>query len=128
MTEKVATGSIFIDEEARLPNFLQLQSEPHSSGWAVVKNARSAFEKEFPDAGWTFFFMAGEIKTTVFGFGRAKALNTALNRLIASVKAQHCNSVEITQVTDSSFLKMPYVSVRAHPRHLQQGLTFAGQY
>jgi len=127
MRDTIATGNIFIDEDAQLPNSALLQRELHSSGWASVQNARSTFEKEIPDAGWTFFFMAGEIKTTVFGFDREKAMSTALHRLIANVKTQRCNSIEITQVTDSSFLKMPYVSVCAHPRHLQQGLTFSGQ-
>jgi len=125
MTDTIALGNIFIDEEAQLPNSVLLQREPHSSGWANVKNARSTFEKEIPDAGWTFFFMAGEIKTVVFGFDRKKAMGTALGRLIANVKAQKYNSIEITQVTGSSFLRMPYVSVCAHPRHLQKGLTLA---
>ena len=70
--------------------------------------------------------MAGEIKTTVFGFDRQKALRAALKRLIAEVKSQHCNSIEITRVVDKSFLSVPYVSVSAHPRHLQKGMLFSG--
>jgi len=93
-------------------------------GWAAVQSARQAFEKEVREAGWTFFFMAGEIQATVFGFDRQKTLRTALKRLIANVKSQNCNSIEITQVTGKSFLKLPYVSVSAHPRHLQKGLVF----
>ncbi len=127
MTDSIAVGSVFIDGGAQLPDSLLLQREPHLSGWSTVNNVRSTFGKEIPDAGWTFFFMAGEIKTTVFGFDRQKALGTALNRLIANVKSQHCNSIEITQVTGNSFLKVPYVSLSAHPRHLQKGLTFSGQ-
>lgn len=127
MTDTIATGSVFIDESSQLPNSLLLQTEPHSSGWAEVKSVRSTFLKEVLDAGWTFFFMAGEIKATVFGFDRQKALSTALGRLIANVKAQKCNSIEIMQVKGDSFLKMPYVSVSAHARHLQKGLTFARQ-
>ncbi|MDR3700518.1 MAG: hypothetical protein P4L56_12820 [Candidatus Sulfopaludibacter sp.] len=126
MRDTIAAGSVFIDESARLPNTLLLQREPHSCGWAEVTNVRSTFGKEIPDAGWTYFFMAGEIKTTVFGFDRQKALSTALSRLIANAKGQNCNSIEITQVTGSSFLKVPYVGVSAHPRHLQKGLTFSG--
>ncbi len=124
MTDTIAVGSVFIDERAPLPGTLLLQREPHSSGWAQVKNVPSTFGKEIPDAGWTFFFMAGEIKATVFGFDREKALSTALGRLIANVKNQNCNCIEITQVTGNSFLKVPYVSVTAHPRHLQKGQTF----
>jgi hypothetical protein len=96
-----------------------------SNGWAALNGARSAFEKEIRETGWTFFFMAGEIDATVFGFDRQKTLRAALKRLIANVKSQHCNGIEITRVTAKSFLSVPYVSVSAHPRHLQKGLVFA---
>jgi hypothetical protein len=66
------------------------------------------------------------MKTTVFGFDREKALRTALGRLIENLKPVKCNSLEITHVADKSFLKMPYVTVSAHPRHLQKGATFSG--
>ena len=70
--------------------------------------------------------MAGEIKATVFGFDRQNALRAALKRLITDVKSQHCNSIEITRVVDKSFLRVPYVSVFAHARHLQKGMLFSG--
>ena len=91
-----------------------------------MKDIRAAFEKTIQEAGWTFFFMAGEVKATVFGFDKQKSLRTALKRLIANVKAQHCNSIEITQVVAKSFLSVPYVSVSAHARHLQEGNRFSG--
>ncbi|MGD0871597.1 MAG: hypothetical protein ABSB88_18755 [Bryobacteraceae bacterium] len=127
MTDPIAAGSILIREGMTLPESLLLQSESDLNGWAAVRTARSTFEKELQEAGWTWFFLAGEIKTTVFGFDRRKTLRTALRRLIAKVTSQHCNSIEIAQVTSNSFLKVPYVSVSAHPRHLQKGLTFSGQ-
>jgi hypothetical protein len=70
--------------------------------------------------------MAGEMKTSVFGFDRQKALHAALNRLTTNAKSQRCNSIEITRVMDKSFLRIPYVSVSAHPRHLQRGICFSG--
>jgi hypothetical protein len=124
MTDAIAAGTILMQEGTHLPNSQPLQRKSDSSGWAAVENSRSALEKEVREAGWTFFFMAGEIKATVFGFDRQKTLRTALKRLIANVKSQNCNSIEITQVTGRSFLKLPYVSVSAHPRHLQKGLVF----
>jgi hypothetical protein len=124
MTDAIAAGTILMQEGTHLPNSQPFQTESDSSGWAAVGNSRSAFEKEVREAGWTFFFLAGEIKATVFGFDRQKTLRTALKRLIANVKSQNCNSIEITQVTGESFLKLPYVSVSAHPRHLQKGLVF----
>jgi len=126
MTDTITAGSILVEEGTHLPNTFLFQSEPHSNGWAAVKDSRSTFEKTIREAGWTFFFMAGEIKATVFGFDRQKALGTALKRLTTDVKSQHCNSIEITRVMDRSFLRMPYVSVSAHPRHLQRGILFSG--
>jgi hypothetical protein len=123
----MAAGSIFVNDDGQLPNLTLLQRSAHSSGWAEVTNVHSTFGKDLPDAGWTFFYMAGEMKSTVFGFNREKALATALGRLIAGAKGQHCNSIEITQVTGKSFLQIPYVSVTAHARHLQRGRTFAGR-
>src|ERR1022692_3875426 len=70
MTGAITAGSILIEEGTHLPNSLLLQSESCSNGWASVKNARSTLEKEIQEAGWTFFFMAGEIRSTVFGFGQ----------------------------------------------------------
>ena len=124
MTDAIAAGTILMQEGTHLPNSQPLQKESNSSGWAAVENSRSAFEKEVREAGWTFFFMAGEIKATVFGFDRRRILRTALQRLIANVKSQNCNSIESTRVTGKSFLKLPYVRVSAHPRHLQEGMVF----
>ena len=126
MTDTITAGSIWVEEGTHLPKSILLQSESNSNGWAAVKDARSTFEKAISEEGWTFFFMAGEIKATVFGFDRQKALRAALKRLIADVKSQHCNSIEITQVMGKSCLSVPYVSVSAHPRHLQRGVIFSG--
>ena len=126
MPDPITAGRILVEEGTHLPNSLLLQSESSSNGWAVIDNARAAFEKAIQEAGWTFFFIAGEIKTTIFGFDRQKILRAALKRLIVNAKSQHCNSIEITLVAVKSFLKVPYVSVSAHPRHLQKGLVFSG--
>jgi hypothetical protein len=127
MTHTIAAGNILVEDCTLLPNTLLLESESDSNGWAALKDARSTFEKVIHQAGWTFFFMAGEIKATVFGFDRQKALSEALKRLIAQVKSQRCNTIEITRVTSKSFLRVPYVSVYAHPRHLQESMVFPGQ-
>jgi hypothetical protein len=126
MTKIIKAGTILVEEGAHLPNSLLLQRESHSSGWSTVKNARSTFDKELLEAGWTYFYMAREIKATVFGFSRQNRLRTALKRLIGKVKSQHCNSIEITQVRNKSFLSVPYLTVCAHARHLQQGIAFSG--
>lgn len=126
VTDAIKAGSILMAEGAPLPTSILLRADPHSNGWSAVTDERSAFEKEVEKAGLTFFYMAGEIKATVFGFDRPKSLRRALSRLIANVKSQDCNGIEITRITNKSFLGVPYVSVYAHPRHLQKGLVFSG--
>ena len=126
MRELITAGDLLVQEGINMPRSLRLPTEPNSNGWATVNGTRSAFEKTIHEEGWTLFFMAGEIKATVFGFDRQHALRAALRRLIAVVKSQHCNGIEITRVSDKSFLKVPYVSVSAHARHLQKGQLFSG--
>jgi hypothetical protein len=125
MADAITTGSVLVQEGTRLPKSVSLHCDSRWNGWAAVRGPLLAFEKTIEDEGWTFFFMAGEIKVTAFGSDREKALRLALKRLVKHVKAQRCNSIEITRVADKSFLRAPYVSVSAHTRHLQMGSDFS---
>ena len=127
VTDAIKAGSILMAESAPLPPAVLLRAEPCSSGWAAVTDERAAFTKEVEKAGLTFFFMAGEIKATVFGWNRSQNLRRALVRLIADVKSHGYNGVEIIRIANKSFLKLPYVSVYAHARHLQKGVVFSGR-
>jgi hypothetical protein len=129
MTGAVTVGDILIQGGTYLPHSLTRTGQSSLPGWSAVKSDRPTFEKEINDAGWTLFFMAGDIKATVLGFNRQQTLRSALKRLVTMVKSQSCNSMEITHVAEKSFLKVPYVSVWAHVRHLQkgQGMAFSGR-
>ena len=125
----ITPGTILIEKGTLLPQFLGLEHEPYSSAWMSLKNNLKPYElqKELANTGWTFFYMAGKITATAFGFDREKTVHTALRRLIANVRLQKCNCVEIDEVARHSFFGMPYVSVCAHSRHIQEGLVFSGQ-
>ena len=127
VTDAIREGSILIADGVGLPDSMLLRLEPYSGGWSAVTDDRKAFEKEVESAGWTFFYMAGEIKVTVFDFHRPKALRAAWIRLVANIRSQGCNCIQITRIAGKSFMKVPYVSIYAHPRHLQQGRVFKGQ-
>ena len=126
MTNTIQTGTILIEDGTLLPTSLLLESQAFSTGWTSVTNIRSEFEKSISQAGWTFFFMAGKIQSTVFGFDKQKAAHTAVKRLITNVESQQCNCLEITGVMSNSFLGIPYTSVSAHSRHVQGSPVFAG--
>ncbi len=122
----ISPGSILVEKSAHLPEPLRLESDATASGWAPLANNLDGhqLEKELATEGWTFFYMAGGIKATAFGFDREKMVHAALKRLIAKVRLQKCNCLEIDEVATRSFLGMPYVRVSGHSRHIKKGLVF----
>ena len=123
--DTIKAGTILIENGTLLPRSMALESEPYSSGWATVTNLRADFEKDISQAGWTFFFLAGSIQTTVLAFDQQKAVYTAVGRLIANAKSHNCNCLEIGAVTLKSFMGLPFASVTAHSRRIQGGSVFA---
>ena len=126
MTGSIQEGTILIQAGTRLPAGLPLKPEPDSDGWATVEKLdRSEIAGIIHETGWNFFYMAGRIQASAVGFNRQETLRVALQRIIATVESQRCNCLEITQVIAQSFLKVPYVTVSAHSRHIQRGRVFA---
>ena len=127
MTYAIKTGTILIEGGASMPVSLGLEGVASSNGWRSVSNLDlRQLDTAIQQAGWTFFFMAGEIKITAFGWDKQQAARRAMKRVLSNVEAQHCNCVELTGVSAKSFLGMPYASVTAHSRHIQQSSAFAG--
>jgi hypothetical protein len=123
MTDAIKTGTILIEAGASLPASLGLEG---ANGWRPVDNKDLQLDTAIQQAGWTFFFMAGEIKITAFGWDKEQAARRAMKQVLSNVEAQHCNCVEFTGVSAKSFLGVPYASVTAHSRHIQQSSAFAG--
>lgn len=71
-------------------------------------------------AGWNFFFIATEVKAMFLGSLGAAKIESALKRILAKVKPQHFNGLEVTGIVTRRFLGVPYVTVSAHSRHMQQ--------
>ena len=126
MTDDIKTGTVLIETSALVPDSVVLGAKSSTSGWSLVANLDlNALDTAIDKAGWTFFFMAGEIKITAFGLDNETAVRRAMRRVITNVVSHKCNCVEITDVSPSSFLGMPYVNITAHSRHIQQSSTFA---
>jgi len=79
-----------------------------------------ALDRKIRIAGWNFFFMAAEVKVMFFGAVGAKKVQNALIRILAKVKRQHFNGLEVTGIVAKRFLGVPYATVSAHSRHIQQ--------
>jgi hypothetical protein len=127
MTNAIQTGTILIEAGAAMPESLRLEGGAEWGGWRSVTNHDvSQLDTAIHQAGWTFFFMAGEIRITAFGWDKKQAARRAMKQAIRSVETQQCNCLEFTAVAAKSFLGMPYVNVSAHSRHIQKSSAFAG--
>ena len=117
-----ASGTILIRENALLPAGLAIEGEVFLPGWRVIKNPdRSTLARNIEGANWTFFYLAGEIRATVLGRDRPGNLRRAVKCVLAKQRGEF-NSLEITKVVLKRFLGIPFMSVTAHSRHIQQGV------
>jgi hypothetical protein len=127
MPSRVQVGSILMKEWPGKPQLLGLESEPCSGEWSLLK-VMDAFtvDRKIHAAGWNFFFMAPEFNASFFGTIGVEKIQKALARILAKVEPQHFNSLEITGIVGRRFLGVPYVTVSAHSRHMQQSCFLDG--
>lgn len=52
-------------------------------------------EAQLAKAGWTFFYMAGEVKKFAFGRDVGKRVSAAVGRVIRDVQGQRCNCLRL---------------------------------
>ena len=123
MAEKINAGTVLIKEGTLLPEGVQLESDPYLKGWRLVKNlGSSGMDRKLCEVGWTFFYMAGEVNAMAFGSDSEKTTRRAVKKVIANMKSDRFNCLEISRVAAKSFLGLPYVTVAAHQRHIQESL------
>lgn len=105
-----------------MPQLLGFETGPVLGEWSMVKTPSDTLtlDREIDVAGWNFFFMAAEVKAMFFGSPRAAKLQSALKRILTKVSRQHFNGLEITAIVARHLLGIPYMTVFAHSRHLQQ--------
>ncbi|HZQ19039.1 MAG TPA: hypothetical protein VFA90_09975 [Terriglobales bacterium] len=125
MPQTVQVGSILV-KESLMPELLGLEIEGlkierHSGDWNLIQTLDGfALDRKIHDAGWNFFFMAGEVKAMFFGAIGTKKIENALRRIFGKLKQQPFNALEVTGLLRKRFLGVPYTVVSAHSRHVQQ--------
>jgi hypothetical protein len=119
-TFKVGT-ILMMKDSAGMPHCPGLETEPCFGEWSTVKVPEAfALDRAIHAAGWNFFFMATEIKAMYVGLLGQEKIQSALKRILAKVNGQHFNGLEVTKIAARRFLGVPYVTVSAHSRHMQQ--------
>lgn len=120
MTPTVQVGSILIEDRPGIEQFLKLKSEPYSGHWSVVQGFDAfALDRKIHVAGWSFFFMAAEVKVMFFGRPGTTKIRTAVRRILAKLRPQSFNCLEVTGIVEKRFWGMRYATVSAHARHIQ---------
>ncbi|HZQ18292.1 MAG TPA: hypothetical protein VFA90_06180 [Terriglobales bacterium] len=120
MIDRIRVGTMLIAEGTLTPQSLVVGTESYSAGWSSITKFTSAeLGTALEGAGWTFFYMANEVRTTGFGFSDYARTSRAVAHVISAVKQEHCNCLEITQMRRRSFLGLSYTSLVAHARHIQ---------
>jgi hypothetical protein len=91
MTDKVRAGTI-IKDGTQTPESLVVDTKPYSAGWlSIMKTTSAQLGRDLEGAGWTFFYMAGEIHTRGFGFNDESRTDRAVAHVIDAVKLENCN-------------------------------------
>jgi hypothetical protein len=106
-----------------LPANLPIESEAFLPGWGAVRNL-DGYElgRKIEEAGWNFFYLAGEIGAIALGREGPGTLRRAVKRILAKQEGQKFNALEVTEIISKRFLGIPFMSVTAHSRHIQQGI------
>jgi len=120
MPLNVQAGTILMTEWP-ITQILGLESENCSGAWSIVKVLDNfALDRKIHAAGWNFFFIADEVNAMFFGAVDKQKIQSALKRILKKVQRRHFNGLEITEIVNKRFLGVPYVTVSAHSRHVQQ--------
>jgi hypothetical protein len=121
MPQTIQVGAILMKEWPGMTQLLGLESEPCSGEWSLLKALDGfALDRKIHTAGWSFFFLAAEVKVMFLGSLGAAKIQNAMRRILEKVRSQHFNGLEITEIVARRFLGVPYVTVSAHSRHVQQ--------
>ena len=128
MSVDIQAGSLMLRSGVQGPNTMSLSTSPYSSQWDLVAGRDTCeSERAVRSAGWHLMCIAGEVRALAFGHNEWKNVRHAVDRILAQVLAQDFNGAEVVEIATRHFLGVPYLSVRAHARHLQQGDTLHGR-
>jgi len=127
MANTIKTGAILIREDALLPESLLIESEPYAPARRLVNRLDiDGMSQTIGKAGWAFLYMAGVIKTSAFVSDEEKTTRKAIKGVVEHMRSKKFNCLEITQVVAKRFVWLPFVTVSARSRHIQESPVLFG--
>jgi hypothetical protein len=121
MPNHIQAGTMMVQQLESLRS-LGIESEPYCESWQSLGSSESsALDRKIRESGWKLFYMADELKTVVPAWGGQRTLRRGVKRLLSQTRLQHFNCLELTHILKKRFFGIPYVSIAAHSRHIQEG-------
>lgn len=121
MPSTVQVGTILMKQWPGMPPLMGFEADLSFGEWSMVEAPDAVpLESKIQAAGWNFFYIADEVKAMYFGSLGATKLKNAVHRILAKVKLQNFNGLEVTGVVARHWFGVPYVTVYAHSRHMQE--------
>jgi hypothetical protein len=122
MAATVQVGTILIENRPLILRALDLESESYSGTWGVLhSHTGTTLDQKIRGTGWNCLFLAADVKATVLGRLAAKTIRRAMKHIFTKVQKPDFNCLEVTKIVEDRFLGVPYLTVSAHSRHIQQG-------
>jgi hypothetical protein len=122
MATTVKVGTIFVQNRPLILRTLGLESEPYEGTWDVLHSLPNVgLDQEIRSSGWNYFFIGAEVRASVFGRLTARRVRRALEQIFAKVRDADFNCLEVTEIIEKRYLGIPYITMCAHSRHIQQG-------
>jgi hypothetical protein len=120
-------GTVIIRVGTVTPENLELESEGLCEGWDRVRNTDAlALERSLRSSGWHMCYLAGSSQSSIaVGTLDQKRIRTASLRLLAKLRSQMFNCVELTELSAKRFAGIPYVRVTGHARQIQREMQVA---
>jgi|HubBroStandDraft_2_1064218.scaffolds.fasta_scaffold164326_2 hypothetical protein len=117
----IRIGTILMQDRPLMYGRLRLQTDAYSQSWSVIRAVNGfSLDRKVRAAGWNSFFMAGTITASALGSIKESSVRSALRQIFSKIRGDHFNCLEVTGIVERHFLGVPYVTVSAHSRHIQQ--------
>ena len=127
VSNSVRVGALFMQTGTLIPQSLGVETEACSPSWELITNLNGdSFDRKVRNAGWSFFFLASNIRVITWGHWTDKLVGKAVRRVLAKARPAQFNCLEVTELSARRFYGIPYVHISAHSRHIQEGMVLHG--
>jgi len=121
MLSPLRVGTVLLQDGAFIPDSVRALRETFCPGWQAITNLTAEdLDRQIRDENWNFMFMAGALHGTSWGSWNDIAVRCAAIRVLRKAKLAKFNGFEITGIHKRKFLRLHYVTVTGHSRHIQQ--------